>query len=813
MDRHSCSTEQFRTAPHASQERRWMGLLSALAVAALLLPVPTLAGRPPAPAKAVLEPIKAEGAALILHQGDFGNNKNPTPQAAAATGKWVSGYYAGWFWDMYPPAVVDMTAMTHFIFGRYAPGGGTLGGNPGQVLEGAGAGHDSSVEQFLINKAHTAGIKALIMLGGAGDGPGFDGSTVNAAVRTTFINNILTRLSAKSYDGVDIDWEENLDTPQQQSQLVALLTELRAAAANHPHFRPPHAPIIITFPGFWTNINFKTVTPWHVAVASLVDQYNLMTYGMADAWPGWQSWHHSALADAQPTHPSSIEASIQEHAAAGIPRSKLGIGIGFYGIYYGGSVTGPRQSIGNSGSQGDDVENSYARLVGDGAFGQPGGARHWDDLARQSYYSYSPAWNRYGNTPIGFLSFEDERSIAAKGQWVKDNGVGGAIIWTINYGCTNSSTGANPLLAAVKAAFLGSATPPPTTATPSTSPTPSTPTPTMPTSTPTPATPPPTTPPSTTPPTGDHTPPSILAFTVGPATADSAVSIGWHVADSGGSHLRQIQIWRAADFEGSPDGLSWHEVRALRHEWPQGEDHGSGETSDAPPSGAWWYRVHAVDYDGNWAFWPSPIRISKLGGNGLPISFSDVLSNDWAFPYIEALYSSGYVKGCQETPLRRYCPRDPVNRAEEAVFILRGVFGASHTPPQPPSPPFDDVPLSHWAVEWISELEEQHFTKGCSADGANYCPYDYNTLAEGAVFFTRILEGSDFVPPTPAEIPFVDLSPSDWYTKWLVHAFNAGLLGPCRTGPEGASICPNEELRRDLAAYMLINAKALPIPQ
>jgi GH18 family chitinase len=368
--------------------------------------------------------------------------------------RWVSGYYAGWFWDWYPPAAVDMTAMTHFIFGRYAPGGGTLGGRPGQVVEGAGTGHEASVEQALVDKAHAAGVKALIMLGGAGDGPGFDASTADPAVRSEFVSDILGTLAAKNYDGVDVDWEENLETPAQQRQVVALLGELRAGAADHPHFRPPHAPIIITWPAFWTTINFRTITPWHVTVASLVDQYNLMTYSMADAWPGWVSWHHAALQDAQPSHPTSIEASVAEYVAAGVPPGKIGIGIGFYGIYYGAEVDGPRQGLRGGHAQGSDLENNFRRLSSEGAFTQPGATRHWDERAKQSYYSYSPPWRRYGNTPIGYLTFEDERSIAAKGQWADAQGIGGAMIWTVNYGCTDPATGANPLLQAVKDAFL-----------------------------------------------------------------------------------------------------------------------------------------------------------------------------------------------------------------------------------------------------------------------------------------------------------------------------------------------------------------------
>jgi GH18 family chitinase len=385
------------------------------------------------------------------------------PAKNPGTGKWVNGYYAGYFWDWNggdpaaAVAAVDMSTMTHFVFARYAPGAGTLGGEPGQVLPGAGTAHTLAVEDALIAKAHASDVKALMMLGGAGDGDGFIASTRTPSVRAAFVQHILDQLAAKHYDGVEIDWEERLVTAEEQAQLLALLSELRAAAATHPYFQAPRNPLFVTFSGFWVNNNFAdSVTPWHAQVAALVDQYNLMTYGMAGPW-GWDSWHFSPLAGAATYHPTSIESSIQRYAAAGIPRSKLGIGIGLYGLYYHAPVTGPRQPHPEDRDWSmnfNDMENYYARLVADGAFNQPGGTYHWDEEAKQSYYTYEPAWNRNG-VPVSFLSYEDERSIAAKGQWVRDNGVGGAIVWTINYGYL-PSTGTNPLMEAVKTAFLGS---------------------------------------------------------------------------------------------------------------------------------------------------------------------------------------------------------------------------------------------------------------------------------------------------------------------------------------------------------------------
>jgi GH18 family chitinase len=372
-----------------------------------------------------------------------------------ATGpKWVSGYYAGWYWDSYPPSAVDMSAMTHFIFGRYAPGGGTLGGSPGQLVPGAGTGHNATVEDALVTKAHGAGLKAIAMIGGTGDGPGWVASTTSTT-RAAFIKNILDKCVAKDYDGIDADWEDSLDTATKQAQLINFLSELRSAAAARPRYQLPNAPFFITFPGAWVNVNTDLPIPsWKATVASLVDQYNLMTYGTKTDCCGWDTWLWAALTGEAGTHPTSIAASIQAYVNAGVPRSKLGMGLGLYGSGYGAPVTGPRQPISGSWG-GDDNVNTWADFYAQGMFSA--GTYHFDTAAQAGYYSYSPARSYRGHS-VSLLTTEDPQSIAAKGAWAKAGNCGGAIVWTMNYGYI-STLGRNLPMESVKSAFLGESKP------------------------------------------------------------------------------------------------------------------------------------------------------------------------------------------------------------------------------------------------------------------------------------------------------------------------------------------------------------------
>lgn len=398
------------------------------------------------------------------------------PAEAKPHRPWVTGYYAGWFWDVwYPPHQVDMRAMTHFVFGRVAPGGGSLGGEPGQLVPGAGTAHDPapgggpSVEDRLVRKAHAAGTRALLMLGGDGaDGQGFLVSTPTADAREQFAERIVDYLVEHRYDGVDVDWENCLSgecgvsASQSQHRMLELLEAIRREAATRPRF--DRRPLILTMPGYPAKINELgpggTVAPWQARAAKLVDQYNLMTYGVGTAWSGggWDSWFSGPLTGASttdPVAPVDIASSIAAYQASGVPRKRLGLGLGFYGIYYGPTITGPRQNTdGNDVFEVDDVALAYSELVRKGYLDH--GTLHWDRAAHASYRTYGPGGyvpeNDPGANPAGYLSYETPRSIRAKAAWARRTGIGGAIIWTINYGHVPGR--GNPLLDAVRESFL-----------------------------------------------------------------------------------------------------------------------------------------------------------------------------------------------------------------------------------------------------------------------------------------------------------------------------------------------------------------------
>jgi hypothetical protein len=191
--------------------------------------------------------------------------------------------------------------------------------------------------------------------------------------------------------------------------------------------------------------------------------------------------------------------------------------------------------------------------------------------------------------------------------------------------------------------------------------------------------------------------------------------------------------------------------------------------------------------------------------------FEDVSEDHWAFEYINALYNAGYVVGCSAEP-RLYCPENILSRAESAVFVLRGQYGAIPDPPYPApaTPTFTDVSSAFWGYGWIESLWTDGFTAGCSTNPAMYCPETQHTRAEGSVFFTRVKNGVAFEPPTPVGI-FADVEPDAWYAGWVEAAYNEGILPACNEDP--LEFCPEDLLNRSWAAYMMVQAKGgLPLP-
>jgi uncharacterized protein YkwD len=187
-------------------------------------------------------------------------------------------------------------------------------------------------------------------------------------------------------------------------------------------------------------------------------------------------------------------------------------------------------------------------------------------------------------------------------------------------------------------------------------------------------------------------------------------------------------------------------------------------------------------------------------------TFADVPFDHPYYETIQLLYDEGFTSGCSTNPLM-YCPERTMNRAESAVFVERGIYGADYVPADPVEMVFADVALDAWYANWVHGLWEDGYTAGCGTDPLIYCPDQEHIRAEGCIFYLRMMYGADYEPPAPKGY-FADVDPEKWYADWVDACWEAGIAEPCETEPD-LLFCPEDPLTRAVAAYMMVKAKGL----
>jgi chitinase len=265
----------------------------------------------------------------------------------AMADQWVMGYYVGYQHDIYPTTAIQWQGMTHIIMGRVkANADGTL--NTDFDWD---ATNGPLLAKDIATRAHAAGKKAILMLGGDDNSPVIAQAVANH--RTVFVANLVKTMKALGYDGLDLDWENNINWTQFQT----FVADLRKAAPT----------AILTAPTGALNINYDVVDPHVPAIAANLDRLSVMSYYPSTSWAGsgWLSWFNSPLAGEKPSTPVSIDSTLKRYVAAGVPKAKLAMGVSFYATCYTGGVTGPNQSTENGVTiQGGDNDFMLSKLYG-----------------------------------------------------------------------------------------------------------------------------------------------------------------------------------------------------------------------------------------------------------------------------------------------------------------------------------------------------------------------------------------------------------------------------------------------------------------
>lgn len=185
-------------------------------------------------------------------------------------------------------------------------------------------------------------------------------------------------------------------------------------------------------------------------------------------------------------------------------------------------------------------------------------------------------------------------------------------------------------------------------------------------------------------------------------------------------------------------------VEALAEAWiVERTECGSGRFCPDEPIDRWAMAVWLVRaVDGRE---PSPIAGSR---------FADVDGRRWRVAHVERLAELGITVGCATGPAR-FCPDDPVTRAQMATFLTRAfAFEAA------PAAGFTDTGGNLHAAR-IDALAAAGIAGDCATDPLRYCPREAVTRAQMATFLARALGLApliEIVAPAPSRLAYTQVS-------------------------------------------------------
>jgi chitinase len=263
-------------------------------------------------------------------------------------------------------------------------------------------------------------LKLMISIGGWSWSENFSDAVLTDHSRKKFAYTGKKIVEQYNLDGIDIDWEypglqgeDNVFRPEDKENFTLMFKSIRESldslslTTGKKYFVTTAVPC---FPGF------LAITEMGKA-AAYMDFVNLMAYDFYVGGP--LAGHHSNLyASENDEIEDSGNKALRLYTAAGVPASKLVLGVPFYGRSW-FMKTAENRGI-NRAIDSVSRGGGYT-FIKDSITARPGFVRYWDDKAKSPYL-----WNE---STRQLVAYEDEESIKVKCEYVKEKGMRGLMFW------------------------------------------------------------------------------------------------------------------------------------------------------------------------------------------------------------------------------------------------------------------------------------------------------------------------------------------------------------------------------------------------
>ncbi len=296
----------------------------------------------------------------------------------------------------------------------------------GRIVEGSSA---DAANFAVLNtlKRQNPNLTVLVSVGGWLGSGGFSDAALTAQSRSTFIDSVIAFLERYNLDGLDIDWEYpgmqgagNRFRPEDKQNYTALLRDLRTRFNQEE--KKLHRKLYLSVAA-GSQTSFLDHTDMR-SVSKYVDTVNLMCYDYYEPDASAITGMNAPLFT-DPADPKQVSAdrSVREFEQAGVPASKLVLGVPFYGHEW-GQVPAKNNGLYQPGKQVPGAFANYANITATmlNATGrQAGFVRYWNTAAKVPYL--------YNAGSQIFVSYDDPESMRLKAEYVRQRDLAGVMFW------------------------------------------------------------------------------------------------------------------------------------------------------------------------------------------------------------------------------------------------------------------------------------------------------------------------------------------------------------------------------------------------
>ncbi|XP_034027409.1 acidic mammalian chitinase-like [Thalassophryne amazonica] len=305
-------------------------------------------------------------------------------------------------------------------------------------------------------------LKTLLAVGGSTFGTEqFTIMSASAANRQTFIQSAIRILRQYDFDGLSLDWAfpgTQGSPPEDKQRYTVLCKEVRAAFEQEAAQTQKSRLLLISAVGARKDIIDKAYEIGELS--RVLDFINVMTYDFHGLWEpvtGHNSPLYRSNIDQANSTDLNVDFAMKYWRDNGAPAGKLIVGFATYGRPFrlasaANELGSPAQGLPSLGIYtGNRGYWSYYEIC---TFLQGAGI-HWIEEQKVPYATKGNEW----------VGFDNKQSFSAKVKYLKENGFGGALVWSLDlddfYGQL-CGQGSYPLIRHVRSLLdPGFPTPPP----------------------------------------------------------------------------------------------------------------------------------------------------------------------------------------------------------------------------------------------------------------------------------------------------------------------------------------------------------------